>query len=200
MKKYNFFILFLSIAFAAQSQNLSISGTITPVCDGTVTLLDGDGNTISTISTADSGTYVFSGLEVEGTYVISVSREDNTFQDILNGVSTFDLVLTDKHILGIEEFTNPFLLFAVDLDGSKSVSVMDLVLLRRAILGIDINFPVDSWQFFSTDAQIEESNNPWQSPNLNIRTYENLSASISNADFIGYKTGDVNGSSATDCN
>jgi len=200
MKKYSLFLFFILSAFTVFSQNLSISGRVAPVCDATVTLLDKNGNPISSISTADSGNYIFSNLEIDKTYAVNVTKEVNTFEHILNGVSTFDVVLISKHIIGVEEFTDPFLLFAADVDGSESVSVMDLVLLRRVILGIDSNFPVDSWQFFSTDAQIENLNNPWQSPNLKTRIYENLSTSIDNADFIGYKIGDINGSSAVDCN
>ncbi|MEL6720293.1 MAG: hypothetical protein AAFP82_16410, partial [Bacteroidota bacterium] len=120
--------------------------------------------------------------------------------DLLNGLSTFDLVLISKHIMGVEEFSDPLLLFASDVDGSNSVSIMDLVLLRRLTLGLDNRLLVPNWQFFSTDAQIDNLLNPWLNTNLKTRIYQNLNTNIDDADFIGYKTGDVNGNSTTDCN
>lgn len=198
MKKYSLFLFFIASTFTVFSQNLSISGSISSICEATVTLMNDNGNIIASQITTGNGTYIFSNLEANQTYEVSVSRENN--DDLLNGVSTFDVVLISKHITGAEELNDPFTLFAADLDNSQSVSVMDLVLLRRVILGIDNNFSIPSWQFFSTDAQIEDSNNPWSSPNLRTRIYENLNTSISNADFIGYKTADVSGNSITDCN
>jgi len=50
-------------------------------------------------------------------YSIEPQKNDNP----LNGVSTFDLVLISKHILGITKFDNPYQYIAADANKSDRV-------------------------------------------------------------------------------
>lgn len=69
--------------------------------------------------------------------------------DPLNGVSTFDLVLINKHILGVESFDNGFKHIAADANRDNKVSISDMVEIRKLILGIYTTFPkANSWRFF----------------------------------------------------
>lgn len=69
--------------------------------------------------------------------------------DPLNGVSTFDLVLINKHILGVELFDNGFKHIAADASRDNKVTTLDMVEIRKLILGIYTTFPmVNSWRFF----------------------------------------------------
>jgi len=60
--------------------------------------------------------------------------------DVLNGVSTFDLVLISKHILGITKFDTPYKYIAADINKSGTITAFDLVQLRQLILNIRKNY------------------------------------------------------------
>ena len=70
----------------------------------------------------------------------------------LNGVSTLDLVLISKHILGTQVINNPLSLAAADVNDNGIVSVSDLVELRQMILGIRKDFKNNkSWRIYSNN-------------------------------------------------
>jgi hypothetical protein len=58
-----------------------------------------------------------------------------------NGVSTLDLVKIQKHLLGKELFDSPFQYIAADANSNGSVSAIDLVEIRKVILGIYTAIP-----------------------------------------------------------
>ena len=70
----------------------------------------------------------------------------------LNGVSTLDLVLISKHILGTQVISSPYLLAAADVNDNGIISVSDLVELRQMILGIRKDFKNNkSWRIYSNN-------------------------------------------------
>ena len=66
-----------------------------------------------------------------------------------NGVTTFDIALISKHVLGVQEFTEPFILLAADVDNSGEIDATDMLYIRRLILAQISSFPksVTSWRF-----------------------------------------------------
>jgi hypothetical protein len=56
------------------------------------------------------------------------------------GVSTFDLVLITRHILGETLLDSPYKLIAADVDNSGYISVSDLIQLRELILSVRTSF------------------------------------------------------------
>lgn len=73
---------------------------------------------------------------------------DLNFSYPFNGVTSFDLVLISKHILGLEPFTDPYNFIAADANNSGSITTFDITTIRKVILGIEDNFPGDrSWRF-----------------------------------------------------
>ncbi len=109
----------------------------------------------------------------------------------LNGVSTMDLLLIEKHILGQSLLSDPISLIAADVNRSGSVTVSDLIELRRLILGSINAFGNNtSWRFMPAAHLFPDPTKPWLFPET--IDYKNLTASVSNADFKGIKTGDVN--------
>ncbi len=112
----------------------------------------------------------------------------------LNGVSTFDLLLISKHILGIQPFDAPWKWFAADANKSNSVTTFDVVELRKLILGIYDRLPFNtSWRFFTADCDFPT--NPFSvycPPEYSFATTPlwNYPAEIP---FNAVKTGDVNG-------
>ncbi|MEM9547170.1 MAG: hypothetical protein AAGA77_14410 [Bacteroidota bacterium] len=60
---------------------------------------------------------------------------------VLNGVTTFDLVLITKHLLGIECFTTPKQYIAADADRNGHIEQDDVDLIQDVILHILPDFP-----------------------------------------------------------
>ena len=58
----------------------------------------------SMVITQNNGAYAFSGNPMQLDYEISAARDD----DYMNGVSTLDLVLIQKHILGLDLLDSPY--------------------------------------------------------------------------------------------
>ncbi len=111
--------------------------------------------------------------------------------EVLNGVSTLDLVISQRHILGQSIITDRCKLIAADANGDGSITALDLFIIRRLILGVIEEFPQSgSWQFFKLVSN--ETNN-------SINEIQELKFSkedfpLNYTEIIGVKIGDVNGS------
>jgi len=141
--------------------------------------------------TGADGAYSFANLEAGMDYTVTPQRDG----DYLNGVSTFDLVLISKHILGVEPFDSPYKMIAADVNNSGHISTLDLIQLRKLILSIDTELSSNtSWRFVEASYQFPDEENPWSEPFPEIANMNNLpEAGISGADFVAVKIGDVDG-------
>lgn len=118
-------------------------------------------------------------------------KDDNP----LNGVSTFDAVLTLKHILGLESFDAPYKHIAADVNNSKSVTSYDIAEMRKLILGIYDELPNNSsWRFYDADYVFLNPNNPFvpSFPETIV-----TSSGQTEFNFNAVKIGDVNCSAIT---
>lgn len=141
----------------------------------------------STIRTNASGHYEFSGMPEGESYTITPEKDI----DPLNGVSTLDLVLIQRHILGSSRFTSPYKFIAADVNKDKKVSASDLVELRKMILGIFSEFPNNkSWRFIDKAFNISDIENPWNASEF--ISVQNFNTSVMNNNFVAIKIGDVN--------
>lgn len=157
-----------------------------PVADVEVNL---SGRRSATTVTADDGLYGFEPLR-EG-YDFSVLPERDG--DYLNGVSTFDLVLISKHILGVRPLNSPYKLIAADANNSGSVTTLDLILLRKLILNVNTSLPGNtSWRFVPLSYAFPDPANPFSAPFPEVLNVNNLTGEITDADFVAIKVGDVN--------
>jgi hypothetical protein len=112
----------------------------------------------------------------------------------LNGVSTFDLVLMAKHILGVQPLNSPYKMIAADINRSGTVSTLDMIQLRKLILNIETSFTNNtSWRFLPTSHTFPMPTNPWATTFPEVRSVNDLVGTIA-ADFVAVKVGDVNGS------
>ncbi|MEO5583665.1 MAG: hypothetical protein ABIR66_13325, partial [Saprospiraceae bacterium] len=147
-------------------------------------------NLISTSSSTNaSGFYSFNNI-ARGT---DISIRPQKTEDPVNGLSTIDLLLIEKHIKGQTIITDPYLLIAADVNRSNSVSVADLVELRKLILGTTSIFSnAKSWMFVPKSFVFTDPSNPWIFPE-NIE-FNPLNSTITDADFVGIKMGDINNS------
>lgn len=118
----------------------------------------------------------------------------------LNGVSTFDMILISRHILGIQPLGSPYKRIAADTNGSGHITALDLIQLRRMILGIENSFGhIDSWRFVEAAYTFPDPADPWLEPFPEAIFLNGLTAGFnSDQDFVAIKIGDVSGDAVTD--
>jgi hypothetical protein len=137
------------------------------------------------------GEYTIEGLN-EGTgYTVA------PFHDIghKEGVSTLDLVLIQKHLLGRAKLSSPYKMIAADANKSGHLTALDLVEIRKLILGIQERFQHNtSWRFVDKTYQFPDPYNPFGVPFAESVWIDSVTQGIDTADFIGIKVGDVNAS------
>ena len=188
--------------FVLVQDNMDACGSLEPESGGMVAgqITNPSGETVEDVEISITG-----GMEEtmttgsDGKYMFQVpAGEDYTVTptkdiDLLNGVSTFDLVLISKHILGLTTFDSPYKYIAADVNKSGTITAFDMVQLRQLILNIRADFPSnDSWRF--VDAAYEfTTNNPANEAFGEMYSINNHSEDMENMDFIGVKIGDING-------
>jgi lysyl endopeptidase len=170
----------------------TVSGNIktwwndTPVANVQVLL---SGTATDTTMTNAQGEYVFTDVPSGGSYVITPVRDSNA----INGVSTLDLLLTSKHILGIEALDSPWKIIASDANRNNSVTNFDILESRKMILGItDAYSSSKAWRFYPSFISFNNPQNPFASALPETISVNNLQANYFNANFKAVKIGDVN--------
>lgn len=154
-----------------------------------VTNINGSINLGSYVTGSD-GSFHFS-LWPSEEYIITPEKDFNA----LNGVTTYDLVLISKHILGTELLDSPYKIIAADANRSGSVTALDLVKLRALILHIDQELEnSEAWRFVPANYIFPDPNNPFLEEFPEFYQYEN--GNFDPANFIAMKVGDVNGTAA----
>ena len=135
-----------------------------------------------------SGAYSFAVL-ADSSYTISPSRNDN----VVNGVTTLDIVKIQLHILQLDVFDNPFEYIAADANNTQSVTTLDIVTIRKAILILETSFPgIDSWRFVDAAYEFPDPTNPWANGGFpETVSIDNLNTDSLGVDFIAVKVGDI---------
>ena len=130
----------------------------------------------------------YTGLPGDSTRV-SFTKDGNP----LNGVSTADLVEIQKHILGLKSFVNPYQYVAADVNQDGQITVYDVVLIQKLILGISSEFPKgQSWRLLPRDFSFPTLNPIMPViPNDIIYVRTDVLRN-SNFQLVGVKLGDVN--------
>ncbi len=182
-----------------------LSDWLDPINSGQITLegLDPFGNLANfngLLQTPEGEGIGGASILIEGTDSTVVALTDNSGQftlqlprtsdyrltfskagEILNGVTTFDIVQIRRHILGLTPFDSVFKEVAADTNISGSVTTFDIIELQKLILGINTTFPsAPSWGFVSPQGNL-----------FNILTLNDLQPEV-NLNIIGVKIGDVN--------
>jgi hypothetical protein len=142
-----------------------------------------------TDTTGAAGTYSFEVM-AGGDYTVTPAKDI----DPLNGVTTFDLVLISRHILGTGLLGSPYKLIAADVNKTGAITTADLVAMRKLILHIADEFPGNSsWRFVAKDFIFTGPENPFPAfPE--VQNVNDVSPDLTGVDFVAVKIGDVNGS------
>ncbi len=139
-------------------------------------------------TTDASGAFTFD-LPAGGDYSVVPALD----ADADNGVTTFDIVLITRHILGVELFNSAYQMIAADANNSQTVTTLDAVAIRKVILQLEDSFPNNtSWRFVDGAHVFTDVMNPWGFPE--VVNINNLATDQLAVDFTGIKVGDVNGS------
>ena len=156
-----------------------------------VTLTNMASNETMSMMTENTGHFEFAGMPENHNYALKAEKN----KDHRNGVSTLDLVLIQRHVLGIQKLNSPYKAIAADVNKDDKITAGDLVELRKLILGIVPEFQNNqSWRFVGKQHTFADANNPW--PFNEFITLENFSTSQMHNDFVAVKVGDVNQSAS----
>ena len=136
----------------------------------------------------EEGDYMFENMNFNSDYMVKPENDENH----LLGVSTLDIVKIQQHVLNINKLDSPYKLIAADVNKSGSISGVDLIQIRKLILGLYDKFPSNqSWTFVKEDFTFGDPENPW---NYIEESYiQNLTDEESENNFTAIKIGDVNG-------
>ena len=144
------------------------------------------GHPIMTLTNA-SGQYSFPPMESDHAYYLKGYKND----DVLNGVSALDLVIIQKHLLGVTPFNSLHQYIAADINHDGRVSAFDLVQLQKLLLGLITAFPSNtSWRFGYLPQDMDGQD---LSSFKEIYEFETLNPGNTLIDFTGIKIGDLNG-------
>ncbi len=170
-------------------QGAQISGSISRPDDVMVSdvevRLEGS---FSSVNTDDEGEYAFRNMPLGGEYVINPQKAD----DPISGVSTLDLVLIQKHILGVLPLESAYQQIAADVNSDESISALDVLNLRKVILGLSESFPNNNiWNFVNKEYRFFDESNPLSENYMSTYQISPLEDDMV-VDFLAVKTGDVN--------
>jgi len=172
----------------AASTNSPLKGTM-------IELMKSNGK-LGEITTLENGQYSFLDLPVGESYDLMPSKND----DAPNGITTADIVMIQRHILGQSQFNSPLQYIAADANNSGSISAADISELRKIILGINTEFRngQKSWRFVEKNHQFEEPSNPWIGTGWpESMRLDQLSGDVNGLDFTAVKIGDLNLTAST---
>ena len=151
--------------------------------------VDAVGSINYTQTTNLNGNYSFT-LPQSLPYTVTPTKTNDTV--VTNGVSTLDVLLIQRHILGTQFLPTPYRIIAADVNNSSTITTLDVNLVNAFILGNITKFPNNKlWSFVPHDHVFANLQNPFPFPSL--RSYSNVT-NLTNQDFIGMKLGDVNNS------
>ncbi|MBP8238416.1 MAG: hypothetical protein KAX50_00515 [Saprospiraceae bacterium] len=147
--------------------------------------------------TNNSGQYLFEQLPAGQSYTV---EGISTFDYPFDCVSTFDLILIQRHILGIQPLNSPYKIIAADVNRSGTVTILDMILLQMEILAIQNPAEQLVWRFIPADYEFPNPANPWSEVFPEQIDFEDLWGNHPDQDFIVIRVGDVTNCSTPDLN
>jgi hypothetical protein len=137
----------------------------------------------------DAGSRFSFSLFQQRNYTITPNKNNDVVK--ANGVNVLDVLQTQAHIIGSTLLNNAYKVIAADVNSDGVVNLLDVILIKRLILGYDTTFPGKKlWAFTDSISTFPNPLNPF--PFVKSKSYTNLSATQSNQSFYGVKLGDVN--------
>lgn len=190
LKKIYTLAFFCLSAFSLLAQTTTVQGKLFGVSNNVTITLTGESISMSTTIDTE-GNYRFENVPIGTTVTILPITGNNA---VLNGLSTFDMVNGFRHILSITKFDSPRQYLAADIDNSQTVTMLDLVLMRRLILSLDTELTQRPSWFFVMEEE-------YNAITYNNETYEGtitmpfeVTVAVETVvNFVAIKTGDISG-------
>jgi len=197
------FITKIQIITTENPQTLSVTKPVADINDQAVSyselrIKDELGNNVNYDNCTSGTTPIYEILNciIENnnaieTLTIEIIKDDAP----LNGVSTLDLALMIRHALRIKPFENYAIVVAGQInEGDKNVTGIDLVELRKLILGIYTELPNQNpWIFYHENLVHSNENSQ---PEWYDLSFDSNEFPLRPFNIIAIKKGDVNGSAA----
>ena len=103
-------------------------------------------------------------------------------------MSTYDLLLIQKHLLAIKGISSPYRLIAADVNNNCNISISDIIELRKMILAPGTNFANNtSWRFVEAGYAFPNPAKPCNF--MEMKSFNGLQLGMNSAGFIGVKIG-----------
>jgi Dockerin type I domain len=181
------------------TQNITIPTCVTPQVSisGDIKRETGDAvaamvkiySSKDSINKVEGSFYNFPAMAMGESYRIRPERNN----DILNGVTTYDIAMISKYLLGLEPAKSPYQLIAMDVDRSGEIDASDMILVRNLILRKSTTFPNNTaWRFIPKSYVFKNPENPFAEDFPEVLSISNPSQNVENADFVAVKIGDGN--------
>ncbi|NNE28178.1 MAG: HYR domain-containing protein, partial [Saprospiraceae bacterium] len=144
-----------------------------------------------TLNTDMTGSYGLGPLEGGQNLVVRPKKTGNYRE----GLSTLDVVLLARHLVGLNPLTNPYQMLSGDVNRDGFVAPGDLLDIQKMILFIDDEFSNSaSWRFAPEDHSFSNPMNPFENEPQELLAFNNIPEEELMANFVGMKMGDINGS------
>ncbi|RMD97424.1 MAG: T9SS C-terminal target domain-containing protein [Bacteroidetes bacterium] len=144
--------------------------------------------------TSPQGVFQFPDVPVGYDFTVTPSYNDNP----LNGVTTFDIVLLQRHILHVQLLDSPYKVIAGDVNNNGTLTVSDVVDLRKLVLHSVPNFPNNtSWRFVDKQWNFTDPMNPFDPAFPEVCNLNDLPTNQLPVDFVAVKVGDLNNTAIT---
>lgn len=176
-----------------------VGGTVTTESGASVPVIEMEIESVGMVRTPTDkdGTFRIEDLESGGGYILTPHWDEGH----RNGVSTLDLLLARAHILGLRLLDSPYKLIAADVNNSGSITTLDLLELRKVLLGEADRFVNNtSWRFVNRQYNFPDKQNPWQELFPESVEIDELVTCINGLDFAAIKIGDLDGSARFEAN
>lgn len=177
-------------------QQIQVIGVCCQGVDGIVATEEGLGvpgvEVVAGVMTDYSGAFTlgWSG----GNVSLSIRPYKDNFP--LQGVSVMDIILIQRHILGVVRLNSPYKMIAADVNRSGTITTLDIIQMQRLILGVVNGFPGNtSWRFIPASYVFPDPEHPWLEAFPEGLDYTCNQGTQPALHFIALKIGDVNGSS-----
>jgi SprB repeat/HYR domain/Dockerin type I domain len=171
---------------------IALSGSVTRENGDKITSLVTLYKNNDSITTQQTADFNFIDLPTGANYRLKPVRDN----DIFNGVTTFDISIISRYLIGIDStnFNSPARMIAADVNADGEINGADMIHIRNLILRKASSFPNNkAWRFVSKNYVFLNPKSPFDEDFPEILSYNNLNQSITQANFTAIKVGDVNG-------
>lgn len=136
------------------------------------------------------GRFLFEFLKENRDYTLS-AEVDSSFQD---GVTTYDIVMIMRHILGEEPFHSPYQFLAADADLSGTISTLDVIHIRKLVLRLENALPhKKQFRYLPNEYSFPNPIDALSAKFPETLNFSSLKGKFLNAGITVVKIGDVTG-------